>query len=218
MPSFKISLSGILGMVAVIALGLAGMSSPSSLSTAAAATVTLTLLLSAILAALFLSGNARGFWAGFALFGWVYLVLVDWDWVGGQFGNDLTAGLVDIAEILIPDETPALTAPPPSPVAPAVPVLPPALRSTQQLTENRSPRVVVTPPPAVSLSMSGSRLVSYDMVHQRQVRIGNFVEISQMLLTLIFAQVGGLIGRALVQRRESRAGPSGPPSPSPSPG
>src|SRR5947209_13045240 len=98
MPRYRISLAGSLGIVAVIAMGMAGMRSASSLWTTAAATITLGLLLSALIAARLLEGPDRAFWAGFALFGWSYLVLVNWDWVGGQFGHDLTGGLSDAAE------------------------------------------------------------------------------------------------------------------------
>ena len=100
MATFRISIAGLLGIVAVIAIWLAGMRSASSLWTTAAATVTLALLLTALLAALLLDGADRAFCAGFALFAWSYLLLVNWDWVGGQFGHDLTAGLSDIAEAL----------------------------------------------------------------------------------------------------------------------
>ena len=37
-------------------------------------------------------GGERAFCLGFSLFAAVYLVLVDWDWIGGQFGHDLTIG------------------------------------------------------------------------------------------------------------------------------
>src|SRR5262245_5156858 len=100
MPRYRISLAGSLGIVAVIAMGLAGMRSASSLWTMAAATVTLALLLSAVIAARLLDGLDRAFWAGFAVFGWSYLLLVNWDWIGGQFGHDLTAGLSDVAETI----------------------------------------------------------------------------------------------------------------------
>ena len=54
-----------------------------------------------------LPGSSRGidraFWVGFALFGWTYLILVNWDWVGGQFGHDLTAGISEAAEWLLPE-------------------------------------------------------------------------------------------------------------------
>jgi hypothetical protein len=51
-----------------------------------------------VLGACFLRGESRAFSAGFALFGGVYLLLVNWDWIGGQLGHDLTRGLSDLAE------------------------------------------------------------------------------------------------------------------------
>ena len=122
MPGFRMSIAGLLGIVAVIAIGLAGMRSASTLWTTAAATVTLALLLMALLASILLDGTERAFWAGFALFGWSYLLLVNWDWVGGQFGHDLTGGLSDLAEAIF-DEGPPATGPQSGPGAPAVPVV-----------------------------------------------------------------------------------------------
>jgi hypothetical protein len=110
MPTVRISLATLLAIVAVLALGLAGVASASRLSTMVAATVTLAWLLTAILAAWLRRGIDRAFWVGFALFGWVYLVLVNWDWVGGQFGHDLTGALNGFAEALVP-EVPVPAAP-----------------------------------------------------------------------------------------------------------
>jgi hypothetical protein len=106
MPTLRFSLATLLAIVAVIALGLAGLTLASPLATAATATVTLAVLLAAIVAACLLTGIDRAFWLGFALFGWTYLVLVNWDWVGGQFGHDLAAGLGDFAERLVPELAP----------------------------------------------------------------------------------------------------------------
>ena len=47
----------------------------------------------------------------------MYLVLVDWDWIGGQFGHDLTLGLSDLAERVYPDPATA----PPAPVLTQLP-------------------------------------------------------------------------------------------------
>jgi hypothetical protein len=94
-----------MGLVAVIALGLTGLFSASTVWTTAAATLTLALLLGAVLGAILLRGADRAFSLGFALFGVVYLVLVEWDWVGGPLGHDLTMGLASLAETMIPDPT-----------------------------------------------------------------------------------------------------------------
>ena len=106
MPRLRISLSTVLAIIAFIALGLAGLTSASGLATAATATVTLALLLAATLGAGLLAGSDRAFWLGFAVFGWTYLVLVNWDWIGGQFGHDLAAGLGEFAERLVPEGSP----------------------------------------------------------------------------------------------------------------
>ena len=98
----RLTLASLMGLVAVIALGMTGLFSASTFWTTAAATVTLSLLLGAVLGAILLRGAEWAFCLGFALFGVVYLVLVEWDWVGGQLGHDLTAGLVDVAESMIP--------------------------------------------------------------------------------------------------------------------
>ena len=84
MKSFRISLAASMAIIALIALGLAGMVSATRVWTAVAGTLTLALLLTALLAAGMLSGGDRAFWTGFALFGWVYLLLVNWDWVGAS--------------------------------------------------------------------------------------------------------------------------------------
>ena len=177
MSRFRISLATLLVIVAVLALGLAGMVSASRLATAAMATVTLALLLAAILAAWLLAGSARAFWVGFALFGWTYLVLVNWDWVGGQFGHDLTAGLGDLAELLVPEAT----GPDPGLIAPSI-VPAPGRRVNPQI----------------------------ELEQLRQAKVGNLVEFGRMLLSLLFALVGGFLARTMAARHELRPGTPGP--------
>ena len=98
----RLTLASLLGIVAVAALGMAGIRSATTLWTSAASTLTLGLFLGAILGSRLLRGSEQAFCLGFALFGIVYLVLVNWDWVGAQFGHDLTAGLGDLADSLVP--------------------------------------------------------------------------------------------------------------------
>jgi hypothetical protein len=172
MPKFRISIAGLLGIVAVMAIWLAGMRSASSLWTTSAATVTLTLLLTALLAAFLLSGTDRAFWAGFAVFGWSYLLLVNWDWIGGQFGHDLTSALSEIADAMLDD------VPPPAAASPSAPFTPPL------------------PAP----SSSGQAL---QLARARQIKLGNFVQIGRMALSLLFGLLGGAIARSLAQRRNS---------------
>jgi hypothetical protein len=197
MPTFRISLAALMAIIGVIALGLAGMVSASRFWTASAATVTLALLLAAILSARLSDGTERPISAGFALFGWTYLLLVNWDWVGGQFGHDLTAGLNEVAEAIFPEVR-----------APVIPTSP-AASLPGQIIQNMTVRPAQTPAELTPVPSPTSPVVNQfdylELVHRRQTKIGNFVQIGRMLLSLLFALVGGFLGRLLAQRRESRS-------------
>lgn len=106
-----VTLAGSLLIVALLALSMAALFSGAGLWISVAATATLGTLLSAVLGAILLRGEARAFWVGLALFATSYLVLVDWDWIGGQFGHDLTLGLSELAERIFPDPTTTRSAP-----------------------------------------------------------------------------------------------------------
>jgi hypothetical protein len=211
MPRFRISLASMLGIVAVMAMGLAGIVSASTLWTTVAATVTLALLLSAAIAARLLDGLERAFWAGFALFGWTYLLLVNWDWVGGPFGHDLTAGLSDVAEVMFAEVT--VTAPPQPPPMPALGQTPPS-------ASPNSNRPLVNPVPTpVTPVLSNSQYL--ELVRARQIKLGNFVQIGRMFLALLFGLLGGVIARTIAQARVDPAAAREPPSratTAPSPG
>ena len=202
MPRYRISLAGSLGIVAVIAMGLAGMRSASSLWTTAAATVTLALLLAAVIAARLLDGLDRAFWAGFALFGWSYLLLVNWDWIGGQFGHDLTAGLSDIGEAMFAKvEVPT----PPQPPATA-------------FSARTAPDAAIAPEPGAAIPAPATRFVVvspeayHEEVRARQIKLGNFVQISRMFLALLFGLLGGLIASVIARARRDGTALREPPT------
>lgn len=166
MGSFRFSVASMLVFVALLGLWFAALGSAAPQARLLTSTLTLLILLSAVLGGLFLRAPARAFATGFALFGWVYLVLVGWEWVGGQFGHDLTVGLSDVAEWLIPD---------------------------------KSGTVIV------GNIVKRADLKAY---HERVSRIGNFVQISRLSMSLLFALVGGLIARAMARRTEATRGAS----------
>jgi hypothetical protein len=159
----RLSIAGLLGIVAVAAFWLTGLKSATTFWTSAAATLTLALFLGAVLGAFFLRGRDRAACVGFALFGIVYLILVNWDWVGGQFGISLTAGLGDFADSLLP--MPSRAAGP-----------------------NPGGTPIIT--------------VSSEVLAARQVRVGNVLQISRMLLALLFGLAGGWAGISLARRRD----------------
>jgi hypothetical protein len=193
MSRFRISLATLLAIVAVVALGLAGMVLASRFWTAAAATVTLSVLLTAVLAAWLLAGTDRAFWVGFALFGWTYLLLVNWDWVGGQFGHDLTAGLSAVAEMIFPEVS--VTGPPQVSGVPAV-------RGVSAVGLRTPPAPAAATPTPSPATIAGFDF--FEMTQQRQIKVGNFVQIGRMLLSLLFALVGGFLARAMAERRGDR--------------
>src|SRR5262249_23763078 len=158
-PRFRLSIAGMLGVVAVVALWLTSLRVASPFSVSVAATITLGLLLTGVLGALLLRGPGRGFWLGFALFGGVYLLLVLWDWVGGPLGHDLTTGLRDLAESLLPPD----------------PTLAAAGRAMTARPNSSAPLPGL--PPGFNY---------FAAVQQREAKLGNFVEIGRMSLSLLF--------------------------------
>jgi hypothetical protein len=103
----RFTIASMLVIVGLLAVGMAALFSSAGFWISVAATSTLGMLLAAVLGAILLRGGERAFCLGFCLFAGTYLVLVDWDWIGGQFGHDLTLGLSDLAERVYPD--PAIT-------------------------------------------------------------------------------------------------------------
>ena len=162
MPRFRVSIAGLLALVALAALWLASIRSATVWWTSISSTLTLGMLLTGVLGAIFLRGPDRAFWAGFALFGMVYLALVNWDWIGAQFGHDLTSGLSAMAEAVFPPE------------------------------QNLNPS-----------NPLASRQY-YDRVRNREVMLGNFVQIGRLTLDLLFALAGGYVGRVMAFKAARR--------------
>jgi hypothetical protein len=77
---FRFSIAGIMGAVVVLAVGFAGLSAASALWASAVFSLTVTLLVTAILGAVACRGPSRIAWLGFALFGWTYVLATFWLW------------------------------------------------------------------------------------------------------------------------------------------
>jgi hypothetical protein len=73
MRRFRFSIAGLLGVILFVAVGLAALRSASAQWDGAVFGVTLLILTTSILVAIYRDQARRAFWIGFALFGWVYL-------------------------------------------------------------------------------------------------------------------------------------------------
>lgn len=69
------SLAGMMAGVGVVGIGLAALSNPSEHWDAAVWSIAVSLFATSIVGALFSKGRHRAFWAGFAIFGWVFLLI-----------------------------------------------------------------------------------------------------------------------------------------------
>ena len=80
MKRLRFTLAQSMGIVLLIGVGFAALRSASALWSSAVFTSTVALLSVAILGAMVRRGRARMTWAGFALFGWIYLATAFGPW------------------------------------------------------------------------------------------------------------------------------------------
>jgi hypothetical protein len=101
MRRLRISIAGLMLVVGVTALGVLGLKEGTELWASASFTVTVVILLGAILSAVHGRGSRRAFWTGFVLFGWVYLLWIfrPWSYPKDQLDvpRTLTHVLLDFA-------------------------------------------------------------------------------------------------------------------------
>src|SRR2546423_1907622 len=84
MTRLRFTLAQLMAAVVFIGLGFAALRSASVLWASAVFTLTVAVLSAAILGAMGRRGRARMTWAGFALFGWVYLGTTFGPWADGN--------------------------------------------------------------------------------------------------------------------------------------
>lgn len=94
----RLTIAGMMGVVLLVGAAFAGLTHPTMLWSRAVATLTAVVLLTAILGALFGRGHARGFWAGYALFGWFFLMISVTTWSQNEFVHQ--AGFSDMDQLL----------------------------------------------------------------------------------------------------------------------
>jgi hypothetical protein len=97
---FRISIASVMIVVVLLAIGFAGLRYPSHLWASALFTITIGLLLTAILGIACCREQQRAAWAGFATFGWSYLILCFAPWFDTEVGPYLLTTAV--LELLYP--------------------------------------------------------------------------------------------------------------------
>ena len=96
MSDYRISVAGILLLVAATGVGLAALSSPSAEVANGLFTFAGGCLLFALLAVKYRDGNRRAFWLGFSVFGWAYVLACYGPFVGSTIRPRLlTTTLID---------------------------------------------------------------------------------------------------------------------------
>jgi hypothetical protein len=89
----RITIAGASGVVLFVALGLAGLRSGSVYWVTATSWVLLTWLSASILGVAFRRGPARVFWSGFAIFGWIYMLLIHNSLISTTLADEMGQGL-----------------------------------------------------------------------------------------------------------------------------
>jgi hypothetical protein len=180
MSRLRFSLAQSMAIVLLIGVGLAALHSASVLWSSAVFTLTVAVLSAAILGAMARRGRVRMTWAGFALFGWVYLGTTFGPWAdvnGVKAPPYVTRWGLDYWDSKLWSVYRADTGPP-GEVLFARPVLPPP----PVLAANR-------PPPAMAMPPRPVLVLTPDAFQFR--RIGH------CLAAILFGLVGAVLGRLI---------------------
>jgi hypothetical protein len=196
----RFTVANILALIAVLAAGLAAMRDGSDLAARAAFTLMLGALLVGLLGAIVLRGEAA--WVGFALFGWVYALATCVSPIKEEIRPRL------LTTWLLDDFTERMHNIPPLPASAP-------LRVPTVQTGNRARKMVdgrwVTMTPAEA-QMQADYLAKinhrWSRYHAKEAEINNSRQIGHLILSLIFALVGAVLGRILAARCRLGATPS----------
>jgi hypothetical protein len=118
------SILGLMALVALLGVSAAALRYPSQLWASGLFTVAVGMVLFAIFSGVYSSGGRRAFWAGFAAFGGVYLVLTCKPLLEDPHASSLaTSAAIELLYAYAAPATPSAPSPPPSPVMPQEPIL-----------------------------------------------------------------------------------------------
>jgi hypothetical protein len=181
---YRVSIGGLLVVVAIAAAWLATIRSSSAFATGFAAAISLGAFLTAALGGILLRGSVRAFCLGFAIFGLGYSFEMRTAWFIGDLGGVLEGALQQLGVKVIPDVLPRLTAS--SKPTAFIPTVPGAL-------------------PRIRMSI---KQASIDAFNERREKRSNFVKVGLISIRVLFGMLGGLIGIALVARSRQALDPT----------
>ena len=200
MRRHRITIAGLLGLVLFLAVGLAALRSADDAWDSGVLGVTLAVLLISVLLAVHRTGHGRAYWLGFALFGWLYLVVSlvptiearlptakALSYLGSKVSEDLDGWDLVVANDSAGRETGEIL------VGTTVYVKADSLANARR--SNRSEHLY-------SLLVGGT-------TNGLNGTAENFVRIGHSLFALAFALVGGLISRRLYHGPETTRWTSG---------
>jgi hypothetical protein len=106
----RFSVAGLMGVVLLLALGMAALRANSDFWASTLFTGVVLLLSVSVIAAMATRGTARSTWTGMAVFGWVYLVIAFGPWTKEAIGPPplVTSILLDYLQDYVVSETPYL--------------------------------------------------------------------------------------------------------------
>jgi hypothetical protein len=196
---FQFSIKALLGLTVFVALGCAALLNASEWWASAACTVTLAVLLIAVLASIFRWGPRRAFWLGFAIVGWAYVLLTFWPAPDPSLvcqRHLLTTKLTDWAYYKV---LPLVRTPPKEP-APLPPIIPPPAGGyyggpVGYNVRNQSTVTLTAVPPAAPASAPPP---AFYPDHT------DFLTVAEWLWALVLAMLGGLLARFLYATGEAQ--------------
>jgi hypothetical protein len=197
----RFSIAGLMGLIVVVAVGVAALRFASELWAGILLMLTLGVLGASVLAFHERAGARRAWWRGFALFGWGYAVLALGPWASDAIAPNLptTMGLDKLYERMHPEVEG---------------------RSSRRISHLRLSRYLnATDPSSTPLVDSSGARIAWAKAFSlaTDATLESFRLVGHCLWALLVACVGGIVGRALHARGE-RTGSVPAPGPGVDPG
>jgi hypothetical protein len=213
LKTLKVTIGGLMALVAFVAAGFAALLRPSRLWMSFWLSATLVWLTIALLGALFRRGSARAFWSGFAFCGWLYLLLNFGPWFQDRVSPEFaTTAILELAYPWVTSIEDQVSRIAPRPL-PHYSAYPPAL--VEEVLSSTVPPTPSAPAPTPKQDLSQFEVrIEFVKDHwvqwmEQDPETGlldsnsipvTFLMVGHCLFCLIFAFIGGLVARGFALR------------------